>query len=196
MRETIDIHNYALRLEKMLSSFKKSKEINEKNKELILEFANNCLAESISKGRVIKYVCTLKTLAKLLEKSFEDVERQDVINTVARIEQSDYSEWTKKDFKVTLKKFFKWLRKTEDYPHEVRWLKASMKNEKKLLPDEILTEEEIKKIASASLNARDRALALVLYESGARVGEFLGLRAEEPKEWKVTSVRNYKDKDF
>jgi len=171
MREPTDAYNYALRLEKFLSSFKKSEEISNENKQLILEFANNCLAESISKGRVIKYVCTLKTLAKLLGKPFEDVERQDVINLVAKIEQSNYSEWTKKDFRVTLKKFFKWLRKTEEYPPEVRWLKTSIKNEKKLLPDEILTEEEIKKIASAALNARDRALVLVLYESGARIGE-------------------------
>ncbi len=44
------------------------------------------------------------------------------------------------------------------------------------LPEEILTEEDIKKTIDAAQNARDRALVAVLYESGCRAGEFLSMR--------------------
>jgi ribosomal protein L40E len=44
------------------------------------------------------------------------------------------------------------------------------------LPEEILTEEEIKRIAEAAFTIRDKAFVLALYESGARIGEFLPLK--------------------
>lgn len=90
-------------------------------------------------------------------------------------EEKDYSEWTKHDYKLILKIFFRWLRKTEDYPEEVRWIKTRIKNNN-LLPEEVLTEDEIKKMAECAFNLRDRALILVLYESGCRIGEILSLR--------------------
>ncbi len=89
---------------------------------------------------------------------------------------NEYSEWTKKDFKVTLKKFYKWLRKTETYPDEVRFLKTSVKNNNKKMPSELLTIDDIKKLAAASNNLRDKSIVFVLYETGARVGEFLPIK--------------------
>jgi integrase/recombinase XerD len=40
---------------------------------------------------------------------------------------------------------------------------------------ELLTEEAVKGLAEAAGNPRDRALVLVLYESGCRAGEILSL---------------------
>jgi site-specific recombinase XerD len=71
--------------------------------------------------------------------------------------------------------FFKWLRKSEEYTEEVKWIKPRLKNGKKL-PEEILTIEEVTKIAEAAENPRDRAFVLVLYESGCRIGELLPLK--------------------
>ena len=44
------------------------------------------------------------------------------------------------------------------------------------LPEEILAPEDIKGISSAATNPRNRAMVAVLYESGCRIGEFLGLK--------------------
>jgi len=44
------------------------------------------------------------------------------------------------------------------------------------MPEEVLTEEEIKAIAEAAYTRRDKAFILALYESGARIGEFLPLK--------------------
>ena len=60
-------------------------------------------------------------------------------------------------------------------PEEVRWIKTAFKK-KRLLPEALLTGEELKKLAEAAENPRDRALILIHYESGCRIGETLSLR--------------------
>ena len=54
--------------------------------------------------------------------------------------------------------------------------KGNNKNNKKKLPEELLTIDEVKALAEATNNLRDKAIVLTLYESGARVGEFLSLK--------------------
>ena len=55
----------------------------------------------------------------------------------------DYSDWTKLNYKTTLKKFYKWLAGGEDYPEQVKWIKTSKRNMNRTLPEELLTEEDI-----------------------------------------------------
>jgi integrase len=64
----------------------------------------------------------------------------------------------------------------EDYPPEIKWLKPRLKNEKHKLPEELLTVEEVERMANATTNPRDKALILVMYETGCRIGELLYLR--------------------
>jgi integrase len=65
------------------------------------------------------------------------------------------------------------------YPEEVSWIRTTMKNGNSRLPSEILTEEEIRRMAQVASSPRDRALVLVFYESGARVGELLPLKMKQ-----------------
>ncbi|RLI25127.1 hypothetical protein DRO57_04885, partial [Candidatus Bathyarchaeota archaeon] len=109
--------------------------------------------------------------------------REDIVKVVEKIERNkDWSDWTKQHYKITPKKFYRWLRKIdvrEVYPEEVSWIRTTIKNGDKILPSEILTEDEIKKMAQCASNLRDKALVLVFYESGARVGELLRLRMKQ-----------------
>ena len=57
----------------------------------------------------------------------------------------------------------------------ITWKVKTVRNNDKL-PEEILTEEEVKRIAEAAYFKRDKAFVLALYESGARIGEFLPLK--------------------
>ena len=54
-----------------------------------------------------------------------------------------------------------------------------MKKERKKLPREMLTIEEVKKLAKHTNNLRDRCFILILYESGARIGELLNLKIKD-----------------
>jgi site-specific recombinase XerD len=172
----LEIYDYKERLERELRAIKGLKGISKENKDLIIDFHRYCFAEGLSIPRVIFYTKNLRYIARLLGKPFKDATKEDMIDLLQKIERADYSEWTKQGYKVTLKKFYRWLRGTQEDPEEVRWIKTNVKNNNHLLPEEILTKEEVLRLADATDNPRDRALILTLYESGCRIGELLTLR--------------------
>lgn len=165
-----DIHAYRKRYEIAIRLLRSSS-ISQRDKELIEKFCNDCFAQGITAGRVQKYAFILRKVAEWLGKDFDSVTEDDLKRVVATINTSQFTEWTKYDYKRSIKKFFRWLRKEE----LVSWLRCSdIKNRK--LPEEILTEEDIKKMIDAARTPRDRAIVSVLYESGCRVREFLSMK--------------------
>jgi len=157
-------------------------EISEKNKDAIRLFIKTKLAMGTSKLRAIKLLYGMRFLARWLEKDFEDATKEDLIDLVGDLETKDYSEHSKYDFKIILKQFYKWMKgNDEEFPPEISWLKPRMKNNKHKLPEELLTVEDVEKLAEAANNSRDKAFILVLYESGCRIGELLPLRLKHIK---------------
>ena len=178
MEKGIDIHNYDRLLAKTMVRMKSSG-ISEKNKNTIEKFGDHCFANGIGKARVIKYTQTLKTLALWLKKDFYKVNKEDIEKLVIFIQhKGTYSEWTKRDFNVTLKKFYKWLKGTGDFPPEVKWLSTKPNKSKLKLPgqDGLLTEDDIKTLIAASDHPRNKSLISLLYESGCRIGEIASLQ--------------------
>jgi len=170
------IHDYDRRLELVLRKIKTSP-ISERNKHIILRFKEECFSQGLSKGRIIKYMYYLLRLSEWLGKDFEDAGKQDIKALVSKIEGSSYVDFSKGELKICIKKLYKWLRESEDYPEEVKWIKPSNRNTGRIkLPEEILTEEDVKKLISVASNPRDRAFIAMLYESGCRIGEILFLR--------------------
>ena len=169
-----EVYRYNRLIENALRRVRNS-DFPKENKQKILKFYRECIVRGYSKARIIKYIETLYSIAKLLEKPFSKARKEDIVELVRKIEEKGYSEWTKHDFKVILRIFFKWLRKTEDFPEEVRWIKVTAKRGIKL-PEELLTKEEIMKLVCAADHIRDKAFILTLYESGCRIGELLTLQ--------------------
>ena len=177
MRKEIDVHHSHRRYEHAIQALKQDRKIIEANRKLILAFARDLQAENITELRISKYINLLRHLSALLAKSFEKVTVTDVKSVVADINGSEYSAWTKNDYKVTLKKFYKWLRKLPDdqEPAETSWIKTGHPKNG-ILPEELLTEDDIGKLAKAAENSRDRAFVECVYETGGRIGELLNLR--------------------
>lgn len=169
MRKSVDIYNYERILNRVLANLKQSR-IGSRNKVSILKFHEHCLSQGLSLARTIKYITTMRMIARWLNKPFEDATKEDILKLVQKVELSDYSDWTKHDYKAMLKIFYRWLRGTEEYPEEVKWIRPGRRR-KKILPEELLTEDEVKKMAEVATNQRDKAFVLVLYESGCRIGE-------------------------
>jgi len=168
------IHNFSSRLENYLKNLNK---LDSYSKKKILEFVKYLQAEGISKERILKYVYILENVAKMLKVKFEKATKDDIIDLVSKIEGNNkWSEWTKHEYKVVIRRFYKWLRNLEDYPSEVKWIKTTLKKSNEKLPEEVLTEEEIKKLSETAYTTRDKAFVLALYESGCRIGEFLPLK--------------------
>jgi site-specific recombinase XerD len=186
-----DAHDYKTRLEKVLAQIMADPSIPEKNKEAICRFQENCFIEGISTGRITRYLYDLRHISHWLGKNFEDVTKEDIRSLIGRIEKETfkkngmdvpYQESTKRDFRITIKKFYRWLRETEDYPEEVKWIKSmGRKCERIKLPEEMLSEEDIKNLINVAENPRDKAFIAILYESGCRIGEMLFLRLKHIK---------------
>lgn len=151
----------------------------EKNIKSILDFENFLFAEGLKTIRVLKYMLQMNTLAEMAEeiiaKDFSDMDKQDVQALVARIERSDRAEMTKRDYKVTLRRFFAWL---QGENNAASWIKTSVKMSERKLPDDLLTEKEIKQMIKDADHPRNKALISILYDSGCRIGEIGGLQVK------------------
>lgn len=153
--------------------------ISPRNKEVILKFRDFCLSNGLHVNTIAKYMCYLPKMAIILNKDFGECNREDIQRLMAGIEQGTDAERTKYDYKKMLKRFYKWLLgEDEIYPPQVRWIKCTLKNHHKMLPEDILTEEEIRRLIVASESMRDKALISMLYEGGFRIGEALPLRTK------------------
>jgi len=97
-----------------------------------------------------------------VNKPTKDITRKDIENYLLSIE--DHSDSSKTRIKVSIKHFFKWFKgysDKEEYPEIVKWIKTTFKKKNHKLP-QILTPEEILKIAKATDKLRDQALILTL----------------------------------
>ena len=174
-----DIHRFKEKTERKIELLKTDTTVSERNKADILRFVNDCYAERLSHGRVYKLLYFLLSLSRMLGKDFADATKEDLKELIRKIENSpkNYTENTKKDFRVVLKKFYKWLEGIEDgYPDRVKWMKATIAHNHRKLPDELLTQDEIRQMIQAADNPRDKALVFVMYESGCRIGELLSIK--------------------
>jgi len=168
-------HNY----EKTIELYtRKLKNLCKENEELILKFKRHCIANDLSVGRISKLIQQLVIISEVNPKPFSKWEKEDIELIIdwidERVRKEGLSLWTKREYKKTLKKFFKWLDKGEI----VDWFTIGDIKTRKF-PDELLTEEEIKKMIDSCKNPRDRAIIAVLWESGCRVGELGNMRIKD-----------------
>ena len=169
----LDIYNFKQKLDLRLKYLEEC-DICEENKSLIRKFIDYCFISGLSLSRQLKYLNHLLELARLLGKPFDKANKDDWIRVFRKIESSNLSYWTRRDFYIAFKRFYKWLWNREpDLPYRPKG------RAKKLIPEELLSEEEVLKLVKACDQLRDKALILTLYETGCRVGEILSLRLKD-----------------
>ncbi len=165
------IYNYKKSLARELSHIEQDK----LNGAIIYKYYKARVAEGLSLARILKCISTLKLLSKDLNKPFETATKDDVLELIVNIQERDFSEWTKRDYKIILKHFYRWLRNSNN-PEEVNWIKTTPNIRNNLVKEKLLTPIDINKLVEAATNIRDKALLQVLYETGRRIGEILTLR--------------------
>jgi integrase len=124
---------------------------------------------------------------------FDKIEKRDLFVFISELEQSDRSEWLKHDYKVTLKKFYKWYCK-DDNPELTKWIKASISRKDQKLPEEMLIEDDILKLIKCAKKKSDKAIIALLWDIGARVGEIGNLRIKHIKFDEYGAIVNLKGK--
>ena len=178
MKKAIDIYNYHKRLDSAVKMVKEA-QISERNKQLILEFRDFASLDGLSLPRILRYLGVLKDWAKILNVDFDKATKEDIIRAVRIIQENErYRPWTKATYKIMLKRVYKWLKKMEDSPEEVKWIKTTLKRtETEMLNNgDLITEDEVKKLINSADHPRDKAFVSALYESGARIGEIASLQ--------------------
>lgn len=179
-----DIHNYEGTLKRTLERIKESKDILEENKVIILKFKEHMSCENLQDPTITRSLITCIELDKLLKKPFSEANKDDIKRVVAHLNERQangkyLAEETKKKFKIMLRKLFRCIRNIDEkgvYPEEVKWITISLPKNSKKLPEELLTEEEIKLIIQNCKSLRDKALIATLAESGCRISEVGKLR--------------------
>jgi integrase len=113
------------------------------------------------------------------KKPFKELTEDDIYDYISFLDnyvfeikgvKRKYSAFSKYQKMSSIRVFLKGIN-----PEAIKSIKIKpAKNNK--LPEEILTKEEIESLLNACQNARDRALISLMYESGARKGEFQNLK--------------------
>lgn len=178
----LDAHNYKRRIENYFARLEREKSISKGDMEILKKYRDYLVSEGITLGRVNKYLCDLKRASILLEKRYERADEQDIRRIVSIFEANDgYSPWSKRDFKVAVRKFYTWLRGTKEYPPEVAWMNVHQKIRNAKTHEDLLTEEEVKRMIDFARTIQERAFIATLYESGCRLGEIIYIRISQVK---------------
>lgn len=168
-------------------------EVPEPNRSLILHFYKHCKVQGLTDGRILEYIRCIYRIAKVLNKDFEKADDKDITNVLfsiksvkskkrgSKIIMEPYSFNYVLQFKLTLKKFYKWLNGNERYPPCVKSIICKSQRGYTVKQEHILKPEEIKRMAECCDNPRDRALVQVAFESGARCIELLNLKRKHVK---------------
>lgn len=145
------------------------------NRRILVDFDQEKAAQGAAEGTRYMYLFCLVKLAKEFKgRSFKTLLKKDIITFFEK-----WKDYKSPSLKVSIKAFYKWLH-GGTYPESVSWIKTHGFAKRKL-PEDLLTQDEVKKLADSCLNPRDRALILLLYESGARAGELIGINLKDVK---------------
>ena len=192
----IDIHRSRMNYRRAIERFNLDGTMGERNRHLIATFLRDCeLGKTVKKRakkiigerRLFKYLYHLRTVAQCQPKAFDQWQMEDMEDFIIRLEKDlleykdksggvrhlVYSKQTKRDIKVCLRKFYKWLwGNNETEPEIVAWLDTS--EVKKDL--DALDERQVILLVGYGKKLMEKALIWALYESGARPEEFLNIR--------------------
>ncbi len=138
-------------------------------------------AQGLSPRTKLRWLDCLETFFKELgNKDVDSVNREQMEDAIANINTLEYKEETKAKIRAIIKAFYKhFFGEDIMYPKVVAWMTTSVKNNKKLLPKDLLTEEEVLSLIEAAKTQRDKAIISLLYDSGIRAGELLEMKKKD-----------------
>jgi hypothetical protein len=151
----MDIHNIRRRYENAIRNLEHHSGICGENKEKIMEFLGHCSAQDLSIARRLFYLQRLTIIAAILgDKRFVDTSRTDVESILSQIGDrmnktgEPLTAWTKLGYKITVRVFWRWMRRCgeDENPPETSWIRTKRTKDSKILPEQLLTKEDVLKI--------------------------------------------------
>ncbi|MFT4892411.1 MAG: site-specific recombinase XerD [Candidatus Nanohaloarchaea archaeon] len=155
------------------------------NKQDLRDFTSYLMAEDLSDHKIYRYIQTFRVLSPVIDFNLRDAERKDLIQLVGRINQDripekSYAPESKAELKKAFRRFYKW--KFPDREKElIGFISTHVKrsDRKRVDPDQLPSPSQVDRLITEAKNLRDKLMISLLWESGARVGEFLKLDWED-----------------
>lgn len=159
----------------------------------------------VSNNRIYKYLYTYKTLfKKFIDFKLDEPSKEEMRKAVGNIEASDYSQWTKQDWRKIIKRTLRTLYDDEtERPKEItqilnaRFMKGYKSIERKH-EIEPLKPQEVLDMSDSANHPRNMLMPVFYFESGARISEILGVTISDVQlypdyaEVKFKSMKNDK----
>ena len=144
----------------------------EQNRELYQRYINSYVISGSSFHTIDNKTHTLKRWNELIKKDIAELNKSDIESILTEFSKQKLEMSSKSTYIANLKTLLKFAEREDLNKHVIKpVVKANDK-----LPDDLLTKEEVAELIRNTVNPRDKALISLLYESGARRSEMLGLK--------------------
>jgi site-specific recombinase XerD len=168
--------DYEAAAARTLAYIETSSDIHSENKQLIFAYHRDMVLADISAAQQQKVLAHFKIITDHVGLTrFTDLSRDDIEELVAWLYTRGTSPSTVVDYKQAIKQFWKWLNGGED-PEETKWIRRGPVEHRRILPQSLLTPDDIQELLTACQNNRDQAFVALLWETGARIGELIDLK--------------------
>jgi len=145
------------------------------NKKIIKKFMKELDKKGLCEQSKKKYRYTLEKFLKINKINFDRITKSHIDKFFFSLKNNEnLSDETKEDYWIRFRVFLGWIKPKYD----LRNYKFYTRKKRKL-PDDILNINEIRKIISCAETIRNRAMMSVLYDSGCRPSELVGLRKND-----------------
>ncbi|KXA94096.1 hypothetical protein AKJ36_03485 [candidate division MSBL1 archaeon SCGC-AAA259I07] len=108
------------------------------------------------------YKYALVKVSEHLPAPLVEASKEDMVQAVGELRDEDLKRSTVSMMLSKLKGFYKWLSQDGSYPEPVAWITTDSVSTV-VLPDELLSRENIRAMIDACTNSRDRAIVAVIF---------------------------------
>lgn len=136
----------------------------------ILEFDRQNRVNDLSVLTRKNYITNLRRLAKAVKKGFDKMTKEDLEVFLDKVNKGS-SPSTAQQVKIQIKRFFRFVYKTEEFPEVVKWISTRKSKRHREPVKKILSFEERRAMMNVCKNQRDRAVVAFLDNSGCRAEE-------------------------
>ena len=165
--------------------------LTEKDKRILKDYLDYC-GITAGETKLKDYRRYMLQFRDVLGKPLDKVTRKDAIRFWALVNHAPHETNTKVMIKRTVKRFLKWRYKDLEMIQPLI-NQSPVVNKKKINKNSLLTPEDIEKMLRAAEKLRDKALLILLYESGARPQEIRDLKWKDIN-WDREEVHLYSSK--
>ncbi|AKB32696.1 hypothetical protein MSSIH_2006 [Methanosarcina siciliae HI350] len=150
---------------------RKLAEINEPNTKTVADYVRSRRLIGRAERTIIGETWNMKPFFCWLEdRPVQDLTRGDIEDWIL-YRKERVNQTTLHNGVLTLRTFFNWLKPDNDF-----FVNIKTRQPKNKLPvNQILTEDDVYRMRNSALNQREKALIMVLWDSGVRKGELLNM---------------------